>query len=98
MRTFRIKNLRPESLVHIIIALKGKEQVIRKAVLDEVTLKEMRMSFTTVYGSEMIETVIELKPYDDECYKIVRVTVGEKLIYGSSPWRQSGDPVLIDAE
>ena len=105
MRKIRIKNVKPKILTHLVVALKAgnlfllKEKVFEEMKRQANQANERVMSFTTDYGAVSVETVVELEKYSGEFYKICNITVNDFKVYGTSPWVEVvNEIVVIDAE
>ena len=101
MREIRIKNVEPETLVHLVVALRaGNLFLLKEKVFEEIQRQtrqgeEGKLSFSTDYGEFSIETVVELKKYSDEFYKICSITVNDHKVYGSSPWVDIINEIIV---
>lgn len=104
MREIRIKNLKVETLIHIVIAFKAhnifllKEKVYNWLKSEALVENKTKMSFLTEHEGLSIKTVIEFSIYDNQFYKIDTVIVNNDTIYGHSPWRDSISEIVINAE
>ena len=105
MREIRIENVKPEILVHLVVALKSENIfLLKENVFEEIRrqatkqLEKDQMSFITNYGDVMIETVVELEKFSDTYYKIRSITANGFKVYGTSPWVDViNEIVIIDA-
>lgn len=103
MREIRIKNLKAETLIHIVIAFKSNNFLVKKDVYESLlrhnSCEGAKVNFITSYGDVFIETVIEFKKYGNKYYKICNVAVNKNLVYGSSPfWEPISEVIIIGTE
>ena len=108
MREMRIKNLKAENLVHIVVSIKSDTMLLvskklyvgltKEAKACSMVASETEMNFTTVYGNETLKTVVKFKMFCDQYYRVEEVRVNEKVVYGFSRWNYAGEQIAMDAE